>query len=195
LPASEYNSRAGPGAQRDICRAIVDRKVRIRLLAAKAEIPDAKWSGPAVCSHVAIPQDLSPRDFDWRKSLPKRKWQHGDRPFEQVHLTLIEFFSEDVTLVLCAGGGIPERSTKGSHARRLDRAEGLDATPSIVDAAGPGTGEGALSASPWCNPRCGCPSAWPLAPTRSRAGFAFPPPVGRDRRSCLSAVPRLSDSR
>ena len=37
-----------PEAQRDICRAIVDRKISIRLQAAKAEIPAAKWSGPVV---------------------------------------------------------------------------------------------------------------------------------------------------
>jgi hypothetical protein len=108
-----------PEAQRDICRAIVDRKIRIRLQAAKAEIPDAKWFGPAVGSHVAIPQDLSPRDFDWRKSLPKRPWQHGDHPFVQVHLSLIELFSADVTLLLCAGSRVP--ATKGNSRARTQR--------------------------------------------------------------------------
>src|SRR5580704_12308679 len=113
-----------PEAQRDICRAIVDRKISIRLQAAKAEIPEAKWSGPVVGSHASIPQDLSPRDFDWRKSLPKRPWQHGDHPFVQVHLTLIELFSADVTLVLCAGSRVPERSTKGNSLARTQRSRG-----------------------------------------------------------------------
>jgi hypothetical protein len=107
--------------QRDICRAIVDRKIRIRLL---AEIPDAKWSGQFVGSHVAIPQDLSPRDFDWRKSLPKRPWQHGDHPFVRVHLTLIELCSADVTLVLCADSGVPKRSNKGNSRARTQRSRG-----------------------------------------------------------------------
>ena len=117
-----------PEAQRDICRAIVDRKIRIRLQAAKAEIPEAKWSGPVVGSHVAIPQDLSPRDFDWRKSLPKRPWQHGDHPFVRVHLALIELFSAHVTLVLCAGSRVPERSTNGNSRARTKRSRGEVAT-------------------------------------------------------------------
>jgi hypothetical protein len=113
-----------PEAQRDICRAIADRKIRIRLQAAKAEIPEARWSGRAVGSHVVIPKDLGPRDLDWRKSLPKRPWQHGDHPFVQVHLTLIELFTADVTLVLCAGSRAPDRSTKGKSRTRTQRSRG-----------------------------------------------------------------------
>jgi hypothetical protein len=113
-----------PEAQRDICRAIADRKIRIRLQAAKAEIPEASWSGRAVGSHVVIPKDLSPRDLDWRKSLPKRPWQHGDHPFVQLHLTLIELFTADVTRVLCAGSGLPDRFTKGNSRERTRRSRG-----------------------------------------------------------------------
>jgi hypothetical protein len=110
-----------PEAQRDICRAIADRKIRFRVQAAKAEITDAKWFGDAVGSHVAIPQNLNPHDFDWRKSLPKRPWQHGDHPFVQLHLSLIELFSADVTLLFCAGSRVPERSTKGNSRARTQR--------------------------------------------------------------------------
>jgi hypothetical protein len=113
-----------PEAKRDICRAIADRKIRIRVQPAKAEIPDAKWFGPAVGSNVAIPRDLSPRDLDWRKSLPKRPWQHGDHPFVQLHLSLIELFSAHVTLLFCAGSRVPERPTKGNLSARTQRARG-----------------------------------------------------------------------
>jgi hypothetical protein len=116
----------GPGNSDKSGRTCLRRNiVRARgLQAANAEIPEAKWSGPVVGSHASIPQDLSPRDFDWRKSLPKRPWQHGDHPFVQVHLTLIELFSADVTLVLCAGCRVPERSTKGNSLARTQRSRG-----------------------------------------------------------------------
>ena len=95
-------------AQVNICRAIADRKIKIRYMIASEEIGGiATPSGHGMAGHVInrldiIPTRLAPRDFDWRKSRPKKPWQVPPNPVFW-HLAWIEVFSADVTKVLCSG--------------------------------------------------------------------------------------------
>jgi hypothetical protein len=95
-------------AQVGVCRAIADRKIKIRYLIANEEIGGiATPKGHGLAGHVLnrldiIPARLAPRDFDWRKSRPKKPWQVSPNPVFW-HLDWIEVFSGDITSVLCSG--------------------------------------------------------------------------------------------
>ena len=123
-------------AQHDICRAIAEQKIRIRVQVTKAELPGEKF-GPPVGSHVGIPGDLDPSDLDWRKSCPKRPWPHGDFPWVQLHLDRIELFSADVTLNLYPGthrveqAAASESRPRPQQSRGKNRPEYRQAQPSI----------------------------------------------------------------
>jgi hypothetical protein len=134
-------------AQRGICRAIVDLKIRARFVAEKAEIPDANWVGAFAGCRVVVPRDLGPRDFDWRKSRPKKPWQHGDHPFVRVHLTLIELFSADVTPLLCGGKNGAESSTESNLHAQPRRSRGKN-RPAVERAHG-SIGEATFDPNEW----------------------------------------------
>ncbi len=97
-------------AELDICRAIADRKIRIRFLISKEEaligsfdrVVGTVRSG----EEVDIPTDLRPKDFDWINSRPHRPWpRSGTSTLDESlwHLEWIEVCSADVTKVLCGG--------------------------------------------------------------------------------------------
>jgi len=99
-------------AKQNICDAIVDGKIKIRCRVAKEEgggsfgerVVGTMRNG----SELEIPPHLSPRDFDWSKSRPRKPWRRSgysqlDPPLWR--LDWIELFKANVTLVLCSGGG------------------------------------------------------------------------------------------
>jgi hypothetical protein len=130
-------------AQRNICRAIADRKIKIRFHVVFTDDDVLSILPPETASHyreglrsrenaanwrglldqlsprqlvggtvpVDIPSQLSPCDFDWRKSACKKPWniRGGFPTFPKFcHLDLIELCSADVTRVLIA-------SRSGAH--------------------------------------------------------------------------------
>jgi hypothetical protein len=95
-------------AQRDLCRAIADQKIKIKYMIGKEEIGGKKTPrGEGIAGHMnwrmdVIPAQLTPHDFDWSKSRPKEPWQVPNNPV-LWDLDWIELFSADVTRFLVAG--------------------------------------------------------------------------------------------
>lgn len=76
-------------AKRDLCDAIIDRKIRVRHLD----------------DEVRIPQDLDPEYFDWKNSRSRYTWQRvrENSVFGLWRPSRIELNRADVTSVLCGG--------------------------------------------------------------------------------------------
>ena len=95
-------------AKADICNAVADRKIVVRVVIEKSYLPDGgrTFSG----GNVGIPPHLNATDFDWAHSRPLKPWPFGpvgpqnytwfggwqDRP-----ISLIELSTADVRAVLC----------------------------------------------------------------------------------------------
>jgi hypothetical protein len=98
-------------AKIDLCRAIGDGKIRIRVLMEK----NAPNVGGETLQHgnVDVPPRLGPADFDWVKSRPLAHWNTGPdprNPAERYHamwpsrprsIELIELWTADVVKFLC----------------------------------------------------------------------------------------------
>ena len=67
-------------AQEQIANAIADRAIAVRVTidASAPDIPG--WVLEGSC--VGVPQQLSPKDFDWARSRPSAPWMTADMPFE-----------------------------------------------------------------------------------------------------------------
>jgi hypothetical protein len=110
-------------AKTDLCRAVADRKigVRVRIAATDYGLRGQVFSD----GNVGVPRHLRPDHLDWVHSRPFAEWQIGPRPGEHYTWTgwwknrvldLIELSTGDVTKILCKG--------KRPHARpRLRRDE------------------------------------------------------------------------
>jgi hypothetical protein len=62
-------------AKTDLCRAIADRKIAIRVTIAAGErgIPGSLFYG----DNIQVPTHLKPEDFDWVQSRPSQRWRLG----------------------------------------------------------------------------------------------------------------------
>jgi hypothetical protein len=92
-------------AKLDLCRAIEDREIKFRFriehgFGKNMAIMDGKVRDG---SHVEIPTNLTPADFDWPSSKPKKPWQANVDAFYQPHWEIewIEVLKQDVINVLC----------------------------------------------------------------------------------------------
>jgi hypothetical protein len=99
-------------AKTDLCRAVADRKINVRVRIAAT---DYGMRGRLFCGgNVGVPAHLEPQNFDWVQSRPLAQWPIGpklgehyvwiggweNRPFD-----LIELRTADVIEVLCGAGG------------------------------------------------------------------------------------------
>lgn len=94
-------------AKLDLCGAIADRKIRVRVrIAASDDRRRQLFSG----GNVGVPGQLRRSDLDWVQSRPIAKWSIGPRPGEHYTsiegwkdrpLDLIELSTADVIEVLC----------------------------------------------------------------------------------------------
>jgi hypothetical protein len=95
-------------AKRDLCRAIADRKISVRVHFAAdpyRHLPEEELSG----ADLTIPSRLSPKDIDWRSSRPLGSWGSvSKRP------------SEPVTLFAARAGRLVDRKIEVIEVRTLD---------------------------------------------------------------------------
>jgi hypothetical protein len=90
-------------ARTDLCHAMADRKinVRVRIAGSAAEV----YSG----HNVQVPPHLKTGDLDWVRSRPLTEWwigpmpgQHYFRNWEKRPLDLVELSTADVLEILCS---------------------------------------------------------------------------------------------
>ena len=96
-------------AKLDICRAVADRKVGVRVTVARSN--DQAMGGMVLSGgNVDVPARLDPDDFDWVRSRPLKRWLVGPRLIEHYtwtsgwsarSLDLIELSTRDVRRILC----------------------------------------------------------------------------------------------
>lgn len=120
-------------AKIDLCRAVADRKIDVRVKIAATE---RGVRGLFSDGNVGVPQHLRPDDLDWVHSRPFAKWRIGPRPgehygwiggWENRSLHLIELSTRDLMDVLCSDNQ-PQAHRQRSHAKRAtatDRARGV----------------------------------------------------------------------
>jgi hypothetical protein len=114
-------------ARTDICHAVADGKIRIRVLVDKAA-PDV--GGKTLQGgNVQVPPRLAPADFDWIKSRPVEAWNTGpnsriptERYFalwtwERRCIQLIELSTADVVEIL-GGQGASAPGQAPAHVER-----------------------------------------------------------------------------
>lgn len=178
-------------AKHDICRAIVEGKIRIRfalfqpfrgLVHETRGDPHDPW----------IPQHLRPDDLDWSNSRPRMPWpprvvwrDPGYRLSEWRDRWLVvwlELWTADVLIVLCAGGNEaqpePPPTALDESAAIRALALHLKANKDLTrkDAAGWCRAEGFKVSGRGFQQR-----VWPQA--RERAGLEAKAPAGRKRTS------------
>jgi hypothetical protein len=93
----------------DLCRAIADKKIAIRVRIAAKDI----MKGHVFTDrNVGVPPHLIPADFDWTHSQPVNPWSIGPAPGQHYAwiedwktrpLDLIELSPADVIEILCSG--------------------------------------------------------------------------------------------
>ena len=96
-------------AKADICNAVADRKIAIRVVIDESHRLDGgkAFSG----GNVGVPPRLDPADFDWARSRPFKPWSIGPMPgqhynwlsgWEDRPISLIELSTADVNNVVSA---------------------------------------------------------------------------------------------
>jgi hypothetical protein len=110
-------------AQSDICRAIADQAVNIRLKlrkhVTKLLTSDALLEG----NDFQIPDEIRPEQLDWDRSRPLKPWMVRRESFSvpgQWELERIELFRPHVTKVLCRAekqGETIKKASKKTDAR------------------------------------------------------------------------------
>lgn len=109
-------------AKTDLCRAMADRKIDVRVRIAAS---DYGMRGKVLSDgNVGVPRHLRPGDLDWAQSRPFGQWPIGPRPGEHYEwiggwenrpLDLIEVSTADVKSVLVAGAGVSASARMGAR--------------------------------------------------------------------------------
>jgi hypothetical protein len=89
-------------AQVDICNAIADGKIRVRVTFAD-QSPGIIRTSIGAESDFKVPIRLTPKDFDWRRSRPlkswltvTREWMSGSGEKHSLSISLVEVCTADV---------------------------------------------------------------------------------------------------
>jgi hypothetical protein len=147
-------------AKRDLCRAIADQKIAVRLHLA----PDPQRQFPAeVLVGPEVPALLSPSDIDWRTSRPRKPWSLVTWPANNLGLTrdpmryarledrainLIEVSVADVTRVHCAPATDAGPQYR-SHGSQPSHDKSHDAQTGAMPRAGPKRSRRGLTPAQW----------------------------------------------
>jgi hypothetical protein len=125
-----------PQAKIDLCRAVADKKISIRVRIAPSD--DGMRGRVFPFGNVGVPPHLAVQDFDWVQSRPLKPWSIGPMPgqhyswiggWENRPLDLIELSTADVIVILCGagtGGGAGTRSKSGRGAKTRGIEEAID---------------------------------------------------------------------
>ena len=115
-------------AKLDLCRAVADLKIRVRVRIGKYARKGQVFAG----GNVEVPTHLAPHDFDWELSRPLAQWEIGPQPgerwgrgWEKWPLDLIELSTADVANVLCGGAPqlAPPHESRGKSRPAIERAQ------------------------------------------------------------------------
>jgi hypothetical protein len=170
-------------AKTDLCRAVADGKIRVRVRIATSHYKRGSvFSG----GNVFVPAHLAPRDFDWARSRPIAQWRIGPRlgehyfwDPENLPLDFIELWTADVAQVLCNRDGdeLPP-ATSGRESAAIKALAGqLRADPKLKRS----------DAAHWCREHAynlgkrAFDRVWPQA--REKAGLPRNAAPGRKRKS------------
>ena len=175
-------------AKTDLCRAVADRKINVRVRIAATD--HGMRGGVFSDGNVRVPAHLGPGDLDWVQSRPFAQWPIGPRPgehytwisgcWENRPLDLIELSTADVIDVLCSDeeGEISSPTAGQETAAVKALAPHLKNNPQLTRA----------QAVEWCKTQGFNVSArgfqsrvWPAA--RARAGLKAKALPGRKRES------------
>jgi len=175
-------------AKTDLCRAVADRKIDVRVtIAATGQV---FWDG-----NVGVPPHLKPSDLDWVHSRPFAQWPIGPRRGEHYTwnwsdrpIDLIELSTTDVSRILCGGLG-NDTDKKGT---RLTTVTTADQETKAIRALASHLRENRdlkrVEAATWCQKRGFKVSdrgfqdrVWPRA--REEAGLPGRTPPGRKKKS------------
>jgi hypothetical protein len=174
-------------AKTDLCRAMADRKINVRVTIAAT---DYGMRGQVfIGGNVGVPPHLRPGDLDWAQSRPFAQWQIGPQLGEHYSwitgwgnrpLDLIELCTADVIEVLChgAGGGRSLATARDETAAIAALAKHLKSNSELTRA----------EAAAWCkqsglrvSERGFQSRVWPKA--REQAGLEALAPAGRKKKS------------
>ncbi len=113
-------------AKSDLCRAISDRAVKIRLQPGKNPITGMTSHGTVLDGEdVEIPVSLSAEDVDWNNSRPRKTWPvRSERELRLKGHWLIEWIevsTQDVTRILCKAEGGHEQGHERSTVNDTQR--------------------------------------------------------------------------
>jgi hypothetical protein len=171
-------------AKTDLCRAVADRKIDVRVSIAAS---DYGMRGRVFSDgNVRVPPHLRPGDLDWARSRPFGQWPIGPRRgehyawiggWENRPLDLIELSTADVVEMLC-GEGDEEIVLPAETAAIKALALHLKSNPQVTRA----EAEARCRASAQNVSKRGFQSrVWPRA--REQAGLQPKAPPGRKRKS------------
>jgi hypothetical protein len=181
-------------AKRDLCRAVADQKIRVRIrIAAWNRVRGGElFSG----GNVRQPAHLVPDDFDWVRSYPRSPWPIGPRWGERRNrewvggwgprvIALIELSTTDVIEVVC-NADISAREPIGKQSATVKRE--TEATKALALHLQCNRDLKREDASIWCREqgynltdRGFKGRIWPNA--RASAGLPIKGPPGRKRKS------------
>jgi hypothetical protein len=126
LACVEASGSNGKQAKVDICNAVADREIAVRVTVDKSNQLDGgmTFSG----KNVGVPPHLNTTDFDWAQSRPLKEWFIGPQPGQHYYwnggnrpISLIELSTADVREVLCnarSPGNLRKDPTNSRNAGR-----------------------------------------------------------------------------
>ena len=171
-------------AKTDLCRAMADRKIDVRVtIAATGQV---FWDG-----NVGVPPHLKPSDLNWVHSRPFAQWPIGPRPGEHYTwnwrdrpIDLIELSTSDVSRILC--GGLGNDTDKKGERRTTTVGQQTKASNALALYLKENPNLKREEAAAWCENQGFTISGrgfqnkvWPDA--REKAGFSRKAPSGRKK--------------
>jgi len=148
-------------AKRDICNAIADQKIKIRLSlrrhTSKLMTSRGRW---LTNEEVEIPSPLEPEDFDFENSRPIKPWAVRREKIPHLagywHIERIELSKSDVEKLLISSAGsssaasIPHQPASGPHRKSQTAREGAHRAIREVYPGGVVPDQAAEPNATWC---------------------------------------------
>ena len=124
-------------AQTDLCRAVADRKIDVRVRVAESDqlMPSQVFSTDV--GTVDVPLHLNPGDFDWVRSRPLQQWSIGPLwvgGWGKCPIDLLELSTAAVIEILCGGKNeeVPSAAIRHETAATKVLATRLKSNPQLT---------------------------------------------------------------